>query len=507
MTDFSLLPLLPEIFMALIAMGLLIAGVSTKNESTPVICWASAIGLMMAALVLLGMDWSPNVVLNGMFKMDQFAGMAKLMILLGLLASIVLSVRYLEQERMGRFEYPVIVLIAGIGMMLMVSANNLLSLYMALELQSLSLYVLAAFNRNSTKSAEAGVKYFVLGALSSGMLLFGMSLVYGFTGSLDFNTIHDTLLTIETIPAGFTIGMVFILAGLAFKISAVPFHMWTPDVYQGAPLCVTALFAIVPKTAAMALLIRLLLEAFGPAQDQWMQIIYFISVASMIVGAFAAIAQEEIRRLIAYSSIGNMGYALVGVIAATPQGIGAVLLYLFIYMVMTSGVFVVLAVMRREDKSLHKISDLAGLSRTSPALAYAMAVFMFSMSGIPPLAGFFSKLFIFQAAIAQGYIILAVLGVLTSVVAAYYYLRIVKVMFFDEPADKFNGGMSFSQRALLLITVVFVLGFILRPGLLVASTQNAAMALFGAEKLSENMPPVPLHLKAPESLDENSVEN
>ena len=478
MSDFNLIPLLPEIFLALIGMGLLIVGVSQGNMSTRVISWACAAGFAIAALILLGIGWETRSVLNGMFVMDKFAGFMKLLILTGLLASVALSVRYLIQEGMERFEFPILVLFAGIGMMIMVSSNNLLTLYMGLELQSLSLYVLAAFHRNSARSSEAGIKYFILGALSSGMLLFGISLIYGFTGSIDFTVIGNTLSDLEAVPVGVTFGLVFILAGLAFKISAVPFHMWTPDVYQGAPTAVTALFAIVPKIAAFGLLLRLLFEPFMALSEQWVQIIYFIALMSMLVGAFAAIAQDNIKRLLAYSSIGNMGYALIGVVAGTAAGAGAVVLYLMIYMVMTAGVFAVVLCMRRQGLAVYKISDLAGLSENAPGLAYAMAILMFSMSGIPPAAGFFGKLVIFNAAVAEGYYILAVLGVLTSVVAAYYYLKVIKVMFFDEPADAFDKGIPFARRAVLAVSVLFVLGFVIKPSLFVASSLDAASSLF-----------------------------
>jgi NADH-quinone oxidoreductase subunit N len=410
--------------------------------------------------------------------MDKFAGFMKLMILTGLIASVALSVRYLVEEGMERFEFPVLIIFAGIGMMMMVSANNLLALYMGLELQSLSLYVLAAFHRNSLRSSEAGIKYFVLGALSSGMLLFGVSLIYGFTGSLDFEVIGRTLGGLEVVPLGATFGLVFILAGFAFKISAVPFHMWTPDVYQGAPSAVTALFAIVPKIAAFALLMRLLFEPFAGLSDQWLQIVYFISLMSMVIGAFAGIAQENIKRLLAYSSIGNMGYALIGVVAGNAAGAGAVVLYLLIYMVMTIGVFAVVLSMRRQGMGVYRISDLSGLSKTAPGLAYAMAILMFSMSGIPPAAGFFGKLVVFNAAVAEGYYVLATLGILTSVVAAYYYLRVIKVMFFDEPADVFDGGMPFARRAVLLISILFVLGFVIKPSVFVSSSFSAVASLF-----------------------------
>ena len=478
MIDFDLIPVLPEIFLALIGMGLLIVGVSEGNVSTRVVSWAVTAGFAIAGLILLGVGWETRTVLNGMFVMDKFGGFMKLLILMGLVASMALSVRYIIQEGMERFEYPILVLFAGIGMMMMVSANNLLALYMGLELQSLSLYVLAAFHRNSVRSSEAGIKYFLLGALSSGMLLFGISLIYGFTGSIDFAVIGDTLTAIEAIPLGVTFGLVFMLAGLAFKISAVPFHMWTPDVYQGAPTSVTTLFAIVPKVAAFGLLMRLLFEPFMALSDQWMQIIYFISVSSMIVGAFAAIAQENIKRLLAYSSIGNMGYALIGIVVGTADGAGAVVLYLMIYMVMTAGVFAVVLSMRRQGLGVYKISDLAGLSQNSPALAYSLMILMFSMSGIPPAAGFFGKLVIFNAAVAEEFYVLATLGVLTSVVAAYYYLRVVKVMFFDEPADAFDKSMPFARRAVLLIALLFILGFVIKPSVFVASSLSAASSLF-----------------------------
>lgn len=478
MVDFSLAPLLPEIFMALTGMGLLIVGVAHGNETTRVICWASAFSFMLAGFLLLGLDWEPQVVLNKMFKFDEFAGFMKLMVLLGLIISIALSVRYLEQEGISRFEYPVLMTFAGIGMMIMISSHSLLSLYMGLELQSLSLYVLTAFRRNSLKSSEAGVKYFVLGALSSGMLLFGISLIYGFVGSIDYGVIATTLSGLETVPVGVTVGLVFILSGLAFKISAVPFHMWTPDVYQGAPTSVTAFFAIVPKIAAMSLLIRLLFEPFAAIADQWSQILYFLSLGSMILGAFSALTQENIKRLMAYSSIGNMGYALIGVLTGTEQGVTAVIVYMLIYMLMTAGVFTIILSMRRSGLAYEKISDLRGLSQNSPVLAYAMAILMFSLSGIPPMAGFFGKMMIFQAAVDGGFFILAILGVVSSVVAAYYYLRVVKVMFFDEAADPFEKNMPFAQRAILLISIVFVLAFAIKPSLIIQSAQGAASALF-----------------------------
>ncbi len=480
MIDFNVIPLLPELFLAMIGMGLLMVGAFRGNEATPVISWACVVGLIMAVLILMKMSWHDAVILGGMFRFDYFAGVMKILVATGLASSILLSVDFLPREKIERFEYPILVLFAGIGMMLMVSANNMLSVYMALELQSLSLYVLAAFSRDSTRSAEAGVKYFALGAISSGMLLFGISLIYGFTGALDFGAITASLVqTQHAAPIGVIFGLVFMLAGLAFKISAAPFHMWTPDVYQGAPTSVTALFAIVPKVAAMGLVIRLLLGPLWPLHDEWLQIVWFLSAASMLVGAFAAIAQENIKRLMAYSSIGNMGYALIGIAAASKGGAEAVVLYMLIYLVMTSGVFAVILSMRRKGLAVENISDLSGLSQTSPGLAYTMAILMFSLSGIPPMAGFFGKLFIFQSAMDSQLYVLGVLGVLSSVVAAYYYLRIIKVMFFDAAVESFDAGMPFSRKAVLLASLFFVLAFILKPSFIVAHSHFAAASLFG----------------------------
>ena len=477
MVDFNLVPLLPEIFLAIAAMGLLMVGAFHGHGVSRVLGWFSVGAIVVAFFLLLNIEWDGAVVLNGMFALDPFAAVLKGFIMIGLIAALALSVRYIIQENMARFEYPVLVMFAGIGMLLMVSATNMLSLYMALELQSLSLYVLAAFRRSDFRSSEAGVKYFSLGALSSGMLLFGMSLIYGSTGALDFASIGAVASAAE-VPFGLIVGMVFVISGLAFKISAAPFHMWTPDVYQGAPSSVTALFAIVPKLAAMGVLIKLLFGPFYGLTQDWTQVIYALSLLSMLVGAFAALAQDNIKRLLAYSSIGNMGYALVGVVAASPAGVSAVLLYLVIYMFMTAGVFAIILSMRRGDVMVLKIKDLAGLSQTKPVLAYGMAIFMFSMSGIPPLAGFFGKLMIFQAAISSELYVLATVGVLSSVVAAFYYLRIIKVMFFDAPEDGFNDDIPFARHVVMGIAVAFVVLFVFKASSLMAIVDGAAQSLF-----------------------------
>lgn len=480
MTDFSLRlldPMMPEIFLAVAALALLVLGVFHGDKASSQLGWLCALATAVAASLLLQQNsWERAEILNGFFVMDQFGGIIKLMILGGLFVSIVLSIRFLEEERMARFEYPILMLISGLGMMLMVSAHNLLALYMALELQSLALYVLASIRRDNVKSAEAGLKYFVLGAIASGMLLFGASLVYGYTGSIDFTVIGDTLS--QEISLGALIGMTFLIAGIAFKISAAPFHMWTPDVYEGAPTSVTAFFAMVPKVAAIALLIRLLFEAFPPhAVPQWQQIVWMLSALSMAVGGFGGLLQENIKRLLAYSSIGNMGFALVGFAAGNIEGLTAVLVYMLIYMVMTAGAFAVVLNMRREGQAFEKISDLAGLSRTRPAMAYALALLLFSMSGIPPLAGFFGKFLVFQAAIGAGLYVLAVLGVLCSVVAAYYYIRIVKVMFFDEPAPAYDDA-PFARRAVVALSVLFIVAFILFPSPLVDVSRDAVSVFF-----------------------------
>ncbi len=483
MSELSLayiMPALPEIFLALASMALLICGVLMGNRQTFTLGWLTVITLAVAGLLVLGLDWTRTVTFNGLFVIDGFTAYVKMFVILGLIASLAMSIRYLYQEQMARFEYPVLVMLAGLGMMIMISSNHMLTLYLGLELQSLALYVLAAIRRNHARAAEAGIKYFILGALASGMLLFGMSLVYGFGGALGFEAIAAHLDGLESVPAGLVVGLVFILVGMAFKISAVPFHMWTPDVYQGAPTSVTALFAIVPKLAGMAILIRLLFEPFGALTADWQQIIWVLAAGSMIVGAFAGLVQGNIKRLLAYSSIGNMGYALIGVVAATQSAIGATLVYMIIYMVMTAGAFAALLMLRRDGRGISDIADFSGLSKTNPVLAYALAAIMFSMSGIPPLAGFFGKFLIFQAAVASGFYVLAVIGVLTSVVAAYYYLKIIKVMFFDEPQESCDKIAAFSKRIVLLCAILFIMLFIFWPDVLIETSVAAASSLFVA---------------------------
>ena len=477
MNDFNIMLLLPEIFLVLTAMGFLMAGVFQGNRSTDVLTWSSCISVMIAGVLLLRGDWATAHILNNMLVIDSFANIMKVLILIGIFCSLAISVQYIYQERIARFEYPVLILMAGIGMLLMVSANNMLSLYMALELQSLSLYVLAAFHRNCIRSSEAAAKYFILGALSSGMLLFGISLIYGFTGSFDFQQIQAVVNAQELVHPGFIVGMVFVLAAMAFKISAVPFHMWTPDVYQGAPSSVTAFFAIVPKIAALGLLCRLLFVPFEGVTEQWTQILYFVSLASLVVGSFAGLAQRNIKRLMAYSSIGNMGYALIGLVASSAMGVEAVVVYLLIYMIMTAGTFSIILNMRKDGLAVEDISDLSGFSKTHPIQAYCLAFLMFSMAGIPPLAGFFGKLFIFQAAVASEFYVLATLGICASVVSAFYYLRIIKVMFFDDVVDQLDKRIGLERRIVLLLSMMFILGFIFWPNFVMESAAVSVSSL------------------------------
>ncbi len=482
MTSFqwqSLVPILPEITMAVGAMALLMVGVFRGDKSAQLLNILS-IGLLLTVLgLILGITPFTLTTLNNALITDSFSQFGKAVIAVGLMAALLLSHRDLREGVMGRFEFPVLVLLSGIGMMLMVSANNFLSLYVALELQSFPLYVLAALRRDNAQSAEAGVKYFILGALSSGFLLFGISLLYGFAGTLDFSLLAGTLMQNGAVP-GAVIGMVFVLTGLAFKISAVPFHMWTPDVYQGAPTIVTSLFAIVPKIAAILLFLRLLNGPFAPLTPDWIQIIIFLSIASMIWGALAGLVQQNIKRLLAYSSIGNMGYALLGVLAASPEGTASVLLYMTIYMIMTAGTFAIILSVTRHGEGVESLHGFAGLSKTSPAKAYALAALMFSMSGIPPLAGFFGKLFVFQSLLESGFYIVAVIGVVTSVVAAYYYLKIIKIMFFDEQQESFDDAPSSQARYFVAaLSLAFVLFFIVNPNVLMATTRIAAQSLFG----------------------------
>ncbi len=449
---------LPEIVMALGAMALLMFGVFFGQErQTDGIVWASA--ALMAALGLwIGTGGAPmGRAFGGDFVMDGFARFAKTVILLTSALMLLVGESYLARRRILRFEFPILILTATLGMMLMVSAGGLIPLYMGLELQSLSLYVIAAFNRNSARSTEAGLKYFVLGSLSSGILLYGASLVYGYTGSVRFEVIAE-IIEAEGMSLGLTFGLAFIAAALAFKISAVPFHMWTPDVYEGAPTPVTAFFASAPKVAAGALFARVLFDGFGHAVAEWQQILVFVSVASMFLGAVAAIGQWNIKRLMAYSSIGHVGYALVGLAAGTEQGVQALLVYLVIYVVMNVGMFSFILSMERDGQPVVAINDLSGLARTRPTQALALAVLLFSLAGIPPLVGFFAKFFVFKAAVDAGLAPLAVAGAVASVISAYYYVNIIRVMYLAEPDKPLDLRLGFLQSATLGVSALLMAG-------------------------------------------------
>lgn len=486
----NLIPVVPELFLVVAAMGLLMFGVFQRADDQALSVKVSGqAGLMsicilaITAVLVFVMTSQPTVAFGGLFIADPFAVFFKTLILISVAMALYMSQDYLARHGIARFEYAVLVLFATVGMMMMVSAGNLMSLYLGLELQSLALYVIASFQRDDQRSTEAGLKYFVLGALASGMLLYGMSLIYGFAGTTDFATIaglfeHGEDGGMHDVPVGLVFGIVFLLCGLAFKISAVPFHMWTPDVYEGAPTPVTALFATAPKIAAIALFLRVMVDPFGSLVDQWQQIIVFISVASMALGAFAAIAQTNIKRLMAYSSIGHMGYALIGLAVANETGVTGVMIYMGIYIFMNLGAFACILAMTRDGRQVEEINDLAGLSKTHPLMAAALACFMFSMAGIPPLAGFFGKFYIFLAAIESELYGLAVIGVLTSVVGCFYYIRIIKVMYFDEATAPLDRRLNREVSVILAISTVVIMAFFLVPDVLIEPAQSAAQSLF-----------------------------
>ncbi|MFN3348526.1 NADH-quinone oxidoreductase subunit NuoN [Pseudorhodoplanes sp.] len=470
----DLLPALPEIILAVGAMTLLMVGAFGGERTNFAVNVASIALLVVAAIVVALLPAGRLSTFGGSFVVDDFARFVKILALGGTAVAILMSFDFVRRAGMHKFEYPILMLLSATGMGMLISATDLIALYLGLELMSLSLYVIAAIDRDSAKSTEAGLKYFVLGALSSGMLLYGASLIYGATGQISFAGIA------QAAPQGglaLTFGLVFLLAGLCFKVSAVPFHMWTPDVYEGAPTPVTAFFAAAPKVAAMAVFVRATMTAFPTVTLQWQQIVVFVAIASMALGSFAAIGQTNIKRLLAYSSIGHMGFALVGLAAGTQEGVQGVLIYIAIYVAMTLGTFACVLSMKRPGGMVENISDLAGLSRTSPVMAFMLAMLMFSLAGIPPLAGFFAKFYVFIAAINAGLYVLAVIGVLTSVVGAYYYLAIVKTMYFDEPHKSFEP-MPGEQVAVLGVAGLFNFLFFVWPGPLLEVAGAAAKSLF-----------------------------
>ncbi len=476
MIDLLSYPALPEIVLAVGAMALLMLGAfQPDTEETGTMTSWLAIGVIaLAGVVMMLNPYVSSGLFDDAFIMDRFTRFMKLLVLIGSAGALVLSFQSFGDMKLMKFEYPVLVLLATVGMMMMISANDLIALYIGLELQSLALYVVAAFRRDSVRSSEAGLKYFVLGALSSGMLLYGASLVYGFAGSTSFSVIAGVVKDATNI--GVIVGLVFIMVGLAFKVSAVPFHMWTPDVYEGAPTPVTAFFAAAPKVAAMALMVRTLAVAFPGIAPAWQQIVVFIAIASMLLGSFAAIGQTNIKRLMAYSSIGHIGFALVGLAANNPEGAQGVLIYMAIYLVMTLGTFACILAMRRAEGPVEEIDELSGLAENNLGMAFALGMLMFSLAGIPPLAGFWGKFYVIAAAIKADMILLAVVAVLASVIAAFYYIRIVIVMFVKEPKEKFleiDGKVG----AVMALATIFVVFFIVYPSPLVEAAAQAAKSL------------------------------
>jgi NADH-quinone oxidoreductase subunit N len=472
----DLLVLLPELILALGAMALLLTGAIGGEKTTPIISSAAIALLVVAGVAAIWLVPDHATAFHGSFVADGFARFSKILILVGAALSILLADEFFTPMTMSRFELPVLMVLASLGMLLMVSANSFIALYMGLELQSLALYVLAAFNRDHLRSTEAGLKYFVLGALSSGMMLYGISMIYGFTGSVEFTRVAAVIAQ-SGVGIGLIFGIVFLISGLAFKVSAVPFHMWTPDVYEGAPTPITAYFATAAKVAAMGLFLRAILTPFPHALEQWRQIIVFISVLSMAWGSVAALGQKNIKRLMAYSSIGHMGYALLGLAAGTALGARGVLIYMAIYVFTNLGVFACIQAMRRGGKPVETIADLSGLARTNPRLAMVFSLLFLSLAGLPPLAGFFAKFYVFLAAIQAGLVWPAILGVLASAVGLVYYLRLVKIMYFDEPAPTFDADMALGSRAILVISGAVALLFIVAASPVITAADAAAKAL------------------------------
>tara|TARA_B100001029_G_scaffold173906_1_gene173356 strand:- start:1201 stop:2616 length:1416 start_codon:yes stop_codon:yes gene_type:complete len=450
----------PEIFISLSIMFLLILGVFKKKSSNLIIS-LSVITLIGTLILIFGYPMNTNLDLfNGSYKIDYMSSYMKILTILSGIFVLITSSKFLKIYKLFNIEYPILILCSILGMMVMISSNDLIVFYIGLELQSLSLYVLAAFNRDQIKSSEAGLKYFVLSALSSGLLLYGCSLIYGFSGTTNFDQIS---ILMNNDQYGLTFGIVFILVGLAFKISAVPFHMWAPDVYEGSPTSVTLFFAVAPKVAALTVIIRFLYVPFVNVIDQWQLIIIFLSIASMIFGAVAAIGQKNLKRLIAYSSIGHMGYALAGLCVGTNQGIQSSVLYISIYLVMNLGFFSCLFMLKRNNTYFENIDDLSGLSKNHPLISLSLMIILFSLAGIPPLAGFFAKFYIFKAVLDQSMYYLAIIGLLTTVIAAFYYLRIIKIMYFDLEKEKYDKDYNLGLKLTLTLSTTLILFYFIYP--------------------------------------------
>jgi len=472
-------PLLPELILSIGGTILMMVAAFTGRRGSGVTSWLAVALLLGATAALIGAPSHAGLIYDGFVSADLFASFGKAIMFPAAAVAIIAAQGWFEQDHEHSSEYAVLIVFAAVGMSVMVSATSLVALYVGLELNSLASYVLASYRRSDERSAEAGLKYFVLGALASGILLYGISLLYGFTGTMSFNGLAAAFG--RGAPSlGLLFGLVFVLAGLAFKASAVPFHMWTPDVYEGAPTPVTAFFASAPKAAAVLLATRLCVEGLGPATEAWRQIVIFAALASIFLGAIAAFGQTNIKRLLAYSSINNVGFAMIGLAAGGARGASSVLFYMTVYIVMTLGAFLCVLWMRDEQgRPVESIASLSGLSQRRPAFAAAIAVFMFSLAGIPPLFGFWPKLVVFRAAVASGYVALAVAGIVGTVVGAYYYLKIVKVMYMDEPAEPYARAREPLQGLLILLAAIFVspLGYLL-IGPLGSLTDQAAGSLF-----------------------------
>ena len=452
--------ILPEIFISIAIMFLLMIGVFKKNSSSLVYNLSTISLIVLLSLIYNLSSISDTSIFNGSYKIDKLATLMKFLVVGSGIFIMLTTSKYLQINKLNKIEYPVLILSSILGMIVMISSNDLIVFYMGLELQSLALYVLASFNRDNLLSTESGLKYFTLSALSSGLLLYGCSLVYGFAETTNFNEILNNS---KESQYGLTFAIVFILAGLAFKISAVPFHMWAPDVYQGSPTSVTIIFAILPKIAALTVFIRFLYIPFANMNEQWQMIIVFLSIASMLFGAVAAIGQKNLKRLVAYSSIGHMGYALAGLSTETNQGIQSSIIYISIYLVMNLAFFSCLFMLRRNEKYYEKIDDLSGLSKNHPLLAFSLLIILFSLAGIPPLAGFFAKFYIFMAVIEESMYFLAIIGLLSTVVAAFYYIRIIKIIYFDPEKEKYETNHHLGLKVTLAVSTIFILIYFIYP--------------------------------------------
>ena len=464
-------PLIPEIFLSISIFSLLMIGVFIKN-SFETVYRLSIFVIFLILLIILSGDNESAKIFSESFVVDKFSLYSKALILISTFFVLLISKRYIVDIKNNKFEYPIIVLLSLLGMFVMVSSNDLILFYLGLELQSLALYILASIDRDNIKSSEAGIKYFVLGALSSGLLLYGCSLMYGFTGSTNFEEIASNSgdFNVATI-----FGMVFILVGLAFKVSAVPFHMWTPDVYQGSPTSVTSFFSVVPKVAGIAIFIKFMYLPFREVLNEWQYILVFMSIASMILGAVAAMGQTNIKRLMAYSSIGHIGYAIAGIATGTESGFKSTLVYISIYVVMNIGAFACILLMKREGKYLEEIDELSGLSKNHPLISFALLIILFSLAGIPPLAGFFAKFYIFMAVIESGMYTLAIVGLVATVVSAFYYIRIIKIMYFDEPKKPFEKFTDYRIYGPIVLSCILLLSFFLYPSILNEIVSNISI--------------------------------